>query len=271
LIGDPRGEEAQSLVGFVNAVGYEGQGAYVGRPLAERAFANPDFAFVLIADAIDRPPVEELVQWLRRDYRTARLPVGVMARGERLLKLEDAFAGDRYTTVFPRIHSVEVCGVEVNKLLATAGRDFVDRDERLGQAQAAISSLKTLAEQPAVFAQYNLLSQQGIVIGALDNPALTLTAAALLAHFPTAAAQTALVDFASQSNRPLAERQAAATAFAASVHARGLLLTQAQLAQQYARYNASQSADRPTQELMSSILDAVEAPALSRGDIKKQP
>lgn len=271
LIGHPRGEEAQSLVGFVNALGFEGQGAYVGRVLAERAFANPDFGFVLIADAIDGPPVEELVQWLRRDYRTAHLPVGVMARGERLLKLEDAFAGDRYTTVFPRIYSIDVCGVEINKLLAIAGRDFVDRDERLGQAQAALAALGTLAKQPAVFAQYDLLSQQNTVIAALANPALASAAAALLAQFPTAAAQTALVDFAGQSNRPLADRQAAAGAFATSVRARGILLTQAQLAQQYARYNASQSADKATQELLASILDAVEAPALARGELKKQP
>jgi HEAT repeat protein len=271
LIGHPRGEEAQSLVGFVNSLGFEGQGAYSGRVLAERAFTSSDFAFVLIADAIDGPPVEELVQWLRRDYRTARLPIGVMARGERLLKLEDAFSGDRYTTVFPRIYSVEVCGIEINKLLAIAGRDFVDRDERIAQANAALAALKMLAEQPAVFAQYDLLSQQNIVIAALANPALTTAAAALLTYYPTPAAQTALVDFASQSNRPLADRQAAASAFAESVRARGVLLTQAQIAQQFARYNASQSADKGTQELLGSILDAIEAPALARGELKKLP
>jgi hypothetical protein len=271
LIGHPRGEEAQSLVGFVNALGYGGQGAYIGRVLAELAFANPDFSFLLIADAIDGPPVEELVQWLRRDYRTARLPVGVMARGERLLKLEDAFAGDRYATVFPGIYSIDVCSLEVDKLLTIAGRDFVDRDERLVQAQAALAALTLLAERPATFAQFDLLSQQSTLIGALANPALSKAAATILKYFPTPAAQSALVDFASQPNRPLADRQAAASAFTASVRARGVLLTQAQVAQQFARYNASQTADQGTQELLGSILDVIEAPALARGELKKQP
>ena len=269
LIGHPRGEEAQTLVGFANALGFEGQGAYTGRNLTERAFANPDISVALISDAIDKPPVEELVQWLRRDYRTARLPVGVMARGERLLALEAAFASDPYTTVFPRIHSVEVCAIELKKLTAIAGRNLVNRDERVAQARSALSALKTLAQSSAVFAQYDLQLQESIIIGALDNPALAAEAADVLQYYPTAPAQTALVNAASQSNRSLPDRQAAAAAFAASVKLRGLLLTQSQIAQQYLRYNASQAEDNSTQALFGSVLDAIEAPALARGDFKK--
>jgi hypothetical protein len=108
LIGHPRGEDAQTLVALMNALGYEGEAAYLGRVLAERALANPDFEFILIADAIDNPPVMELVQWLRRDYRTARQPIGVMARGENLQALRDALQDDPFTTVFPRPFPVEV-------------------------------------------------------------------------------------------------------------------------------------------------------------------
>ena len=39
------------------------------------------------------------------------LGTATMARGDRLLKLEEFFADDRYTTVFPRIYSAEVCGM----------------------------------------------------------------------------------------------------------------------------------------------------------------
>jgi HEAT repeat protein len=268
LIGHPLGEEAQSLVGYVNALGYEGEGAYSGCVLIEHAFSDPDFVFALISDAIDAPPVEELVQWLRRDYRTARLPVCVMARGERLLKLEATFAEDRYTIVSPRIYSIDVCGIEINKLLMISGRDFVGQVERLGQAKAALAMLKALAEQPAVFAQYDLLSQEHQIISALANPTLTADAAALLAYFPTAAAQSALVDFASQPSHPLGDRQAAVAAFAASVRARGVLLTKFQIVQQFARYKSSQSADK---ELLGSIVEAIEAPARGRGDLKKRP
>lgn len=270
LIGHPRGEEAQTLVGYANALGYDGEGTYTGRMLADRAFANPDFTCVLVSDAIDGPPVEELVQWLRRDYRTARLPVGVMARSERLLRLEQAFADDRFTTVYPRIHSVEVCDSEINKLKAIAGRNFVDRDEKITAARSALAALETLIKRPAVFAQYDLIRQEPTLIGALSNPALSAQAADLLAYYPTASSQQALVDAASQSTRELVDRQAAAKAFTTSVQAHGLRIGKPQIAQQYVRYNASQTADQPTQELLGAVLDTIETPAIARGDIKPQ-
>jgi hypothetical protein len=261
LVGHPRGEDAQTLVGFMNALGYEGQGAYIGKGLAEQAFVNPDFEFVLIADAIDAPPVKELVQWLRRDFRTARTPVGVMARGELLDDLRESLADDRFTTVFPRLHSVAVAEAEVAKLRAIAGRNYVGRDERIEQARRALAALTVLAKNSDNFGPYELLRQEPAVIHALYNPALTPDAALVLGLLGEPKSQTALVDFASQNTRPLADRQAAAAAFANAVKARGLLLTQPQILAQYDRYNASQTLDKPTQELLSKIIDTIEAPA----------
>jgi hypothetical protein len=267
LVGHPRGEDAQSLVGFANALGYEGEGVSTGRDLAQRAFANPDYEFILVSDAIDSPPVAELVQWLRRDFRTARLPIGVMARGERLDSVRDALSNDPFTTVFPLIHSVEVMTVEVNKLKTIAGRNLVGRDERLAQAHAALRALTILAANPQNLARYDLLRQEPTLIGALNHPALLVDAAAVLSLFGTPQAQTALLDLASQSSRPLADRQAAATALVAAVKSRGLLLTQSQIGQQYARYNASAHLDKPTQVILGSLLDTLEGPALARGEL----
>jgi hypothetical protein len=268
LIGHPRSEDAQTLVALMNELGYEGEAAHLGRVLAERAFANPDFEFILIADAIDIPPVMELVQWLRRDYRTARQPIGVMARGENLQALRDALRDDPFTTVFPRIFSTEVAFREIAKLKEIAGRNLVERDERTAQAQAALAALTILAKDPANFAGYELLRLEPTLIGALSNASFSAEASGVLALLGTPRAQTALVDFASQHSRPLTDRQAAAAGFAAAVKARGLLLTQQQLAQQYARYNVSERLDSETQAVLGSILDAIEAPAIARGDIK---
>jgi hypothetical protein len=269
LVGHPRGEDAQTLVAFANELGYDGQAAYIGRSLAEQAFVNPDIEFVLISDAIDLPPVKELVQWLRRDHRTARTPVGVMARGELLDAARFAFKDDPFTTVFPRIHSSQSAGFEIGRLEALAGRNRVGFDERIEQARAALAALALLAARPANFARFDLLRQETAVIQALNHPALTAEAANVLAAFGTPASQTALVDFASQQTRGLAERQAAAAALAAAIKKRGLFLTQAQIAEQYARYNASERLDKPTQELLGSLLDAMEAPAIARGDLTK--
>jgi hypothetical protein len=269
LVGHPRGEDAQTLVGFANELGYDGQAAYIGRNLAEEAFANPDFEFILISDAIDLPPVKELVQWLRRDYRTARMPVGVMARGELLEDARFAFRDDPFTTVFPRIHTAEAAAFELHKLEVLAGRNLVGRDERLDQASTALATLAQLAAKPENWSRFELLRHEPAVIRALNHPALTADAAKLLALFGPAKSQTALVDFASQNTRDLPERQAAAAAFSAAVQGRGVQLTQGQIAAQYQRYNLSATLDQPTQGLLGSILDAIESPAIARGDLTK--
>jgi len=142
-------------------------------------------------------------------------------------------------------------------------------DERIDQARTALAALAQLAAKPANLARFDLLRQETAVVRALNHPALTADAAKVLAVFGTPNSQTALVDFASQTTRGLAERQAAAAALAAAIKNRGLLLTQAQIAEQYARYNASESLDKPTQELLGQILDVIEAPAVARGDLTK--
>jgi hypothetical protein len=269
LVGHPRGEDAQSLVGFMNALGYEGESAFVGRMLTERAFANPDFDFILIADSIDSPPVEELVQWLRRDFRTARQPIGVMARTERFETLRNTLAGDPFTIVLSPIYSDAVAANNLQQLKAIAGRNLVSPDERIAQARAAFAALTILAKKPATLLQYDLLTLEPAVLLALQNSALTADAAAVLGLFGTPRSQSALIDFASQTTRALSDRQAAASAFVAAVKSRGLLLTQQRIAAQYARYNASEKLDPPTQELLGILLDAIEAPAIDRGELSR--
>jgi hypothetical protein len=277
LIGHPRGEDAQSLVGFMNALGYEGEGVYVGRDFAARAFADPDYSFLLVAGSIDVPPVLELVQWLRRDYRTARQPIGVMARGERFDSMREAFRDDPYTVVFPRIHSTDIAAIEVEKLKAIAGRNLVGSEERLAQARASLEALITLAKNPATLVEYDLLRHESTIIRALNNPYLSDRAAQLLALFATPRAQAALADLASQSSRPLESRQAAVAAFASAVKLRGLRLSQQQVAAQLARYQranaakaSGQAVDEPGCEVLAAVVKAIEAPAIARGELLKQ-
>ena len=70
----------------------------------------------------------------------------------------------------------------------------------------------------------------------------------------------ALVDAASRSTQPLEIRQAAAGAFAHSVHRFGLRLAPSEVLRQYDRYNQSATLDKPTQQLLAQILDAIEGP-----------
>jgi hypothetical protein len=258
IIGHPRGEEAQTLVAYLGSLGIEAEAAFTGRRLAELATSGVDYELLLISGAIDAPPVKELVQWLRRDYRTAGIPIGVMARTDDLQALRYMFENDALTTVFPRIHSTEVATHEVAKVLALAGRNHVAREERLAQARAALAAIARLAESPDGLTRWNLLRHEPALIAALDNPALTAAAAQVLGRLGTPTSQKALVDFASQHARAISERQAAATAFAAAVKTRGLNLTQQQIVTQFDRYNASERQDAQTQAVLASLLDTIE-------------
>jgi hypothetical protein len=54
-------------------------------------------------------------------------------------------------------------------------------------------------------------------------------------------------------------------AFRRSIQARGILLTTQQILRQYDRYNASESQDRSTQQVLGLILDCIEAPSRFAG------
>ncbi|MGI8981354.1 MAG: HEAT repeat domain-containing protein [Pirellulaceae bacterium] len=259
LVGHPRADDGQTLVGYMNEIDYEAEAAYTGKALMQFAVASPDYDFILISDAIDSPGVTELVQQLRKDFRTARLPIGVMARGERLDKMKDAFEDDTLTTVFPRIHDSETAGYEVSRLVALASRNLMTPDERVDQAAAALDALAFLADRAETQPVYDLVRHETSVIRALTAPGLSAEAAKVLGRLATPKCQTALVDFISQHGRPLEDRQAAAAAFDAAVARRGTLLTKAQILLQYDRYNGSATLDPETQAVLGRVLDTLES------------
>jgi len=199
------------------------------------------------------------VQSLRKDFRTARLPIGVMARGERLEKMKDAFEEDTLTTVFPRIHDSEMAGFEVSRLVALAGRNLMTPDERVDQAAAALDALAFLAERSEPQPVYDLVRHETSVIRALTAPGLSAEAARVLGRLATPKCQTALVDFISQHARPIEDRKAAAAALDEAVARRGILLTKAQLLLQYNRYNSSETLDKETQAVLGHVLDTLES------------
>jgi len=259
LIGHPRADDGQTLVGFMNEFDYQAEAAYHGKGLLQFAVASPDYDFILISDAIDTPVLTELVQSLRRDFRTARLPIGVMALGERLEKVKVAFEDDSLTTVFPRIHDSETAAFEVSRLVALAGRNLMTADERVDQATAALDALAFLANRPEPQPVYDLIRHEASVIKALTAPGLSAEAAKVLGLLATPKCQTALVDFLSQHARPIEDRQAAAAAFDEAVARRGIMLTKSQIQLQYDRYNGSETLNKETQAVLGHVLDTLES------------
>jgi len=260
LIAHPRLDQAQTLVGMFNELGFEGDVAQTGKAAMLLATRRQDYEFIILSDVIDDPPVNELLQQLRRNPLSARLPIGLMARQDDYAHMERLTADDPRAETFPRPHDVAGLSLVARRLLGLAGQDLMSHEERMHYAAVALDHLEKLAARADRYPFYDLLRQQGAVEQALTSQQLAPRAARVLGYFGSPLAQRALVAVASQNTRDLRERQAAAQAFDIAVQRRGLLLTQDEILLQYDRYNRSATLDRETQRVLGAVLDAIEAP-----------
>jgi HEAT repeat protein len=258
LIGHPRTQQAQTLVGLLNELGFEADTADSGREMIRLATENPDYEFLLLSDALDHPRVEELIQQLRREPTTAALPAGVMAREPNFKRLQRFTDLDPLADTFPRPHDVAGMNLLARRLLAMGGLGLVSTDWRMYQAGVALDYLAHIAEHRKEYAFYDVLSQQEAIAHALNVPRLTARAARVLGFLGSPDAQRALVMVASQNGRRLSEREAAASAFHVAVHRRGVLLLRREILLQYDRYNRSARLDQGTQRVLGAILDTIE-------------
>lgn len=263
LIGHPRTSAAQSIVGMLDQMGFEAVTATSGRALFLAATSSPDFEMIFLSDAIDDPPLAETLQLLRRDRRTAGVPIALMVREKNLRRLQLATEDDPITAAFPRPHDPSALEFQVRKLIAMAGRDGITDQERVRHASAAMAWLSRLAENPQQYGFYDLLRVEPQIIAALYNGPVPARAAEVLGLLGASPSQTALVQLASQNARPVSLRQAAAEAFDAAARRRGLLLRDKQIDQQYQRYNQSASLDAGTQAVLGQILDTIERELLA--------
>jgi CheY-like chemotaxis protein len=261
LIGDPRAEVARTLAGLFTELGFQVDTHVTGRPLLLQAFTSPDYVFLLVSDAIDRPGYRALIQTLRRDPRTGDLPIGLMVRAIYEAPGSPLVESDPLTLAFGQPQTAEDVARDTRRLLEAAGRRHVPLEHRLDQASFALDALVQLAQDPDRYHFYDLLRVEGAVRQALMHSPLAAQAAHLLGLFGTPSAQQALVEYAGTHAHPLAHRQAAVEGFRAAVERRGVLLTAAQLRRQYDWYNASEVLDGETQQVLASILDIIEAPS----------
>lgn len=261
LIVHPRSSEAQSLVGMLDEIGYVADVAVTGRVAFERASEQPDYEFILVSDAIDSPPVRDLLAELRGDARTADIPVGLMARSDNLARFRQLAASDPRMEIFPRPHDVQGISFQSRRLLELADRRLVVEGERLGQALASIDWLERIAANRSSYQFYDIFRYEDEVLTALYVSELSIGAAKVLGHLATARAQQELVEFTSQAHRPIKQRRIAAEAFDLAVEVRGTLLTTSQIHRQYDRYNQSATQSEETQQVLGALLDTMESRA----------
>jgi CheY-like chemotaxis protein len=265
LVVHPRSEEAQSMAGLANALGYEADTATNGRRAFELASHSPDYEIILIHSAIDRPRADELVAQLRRDRRTAAVPIGLIAT------LDDRDRVRRFARAVPMAEAFlqpqreEEMKLFCEQLAALSGRDHVSTAERKAQAAAALDWLQKLSGQSQ--AVFDVRRQEPAIGRVLYVPELSAAAATVLGNLGTASSQSRLLELAGSATQPLAARQAAADAFGRSVRKYGILLSREQIMAQYDLYNANAGRHGETHEVLGKILDALE----NRGEAASSP
>lgn len=259
IVADPRTEEAQRVGGMLLELGYEVEMANDGDDLFQLAANFPDTELVIITPALDRPTTIETLSLLRRDARTAHLPVAVVANLQQFRRAERIVYGDNLAEALVRPHETSALQAELAPLMARARDGLTPVTVRTEQTKAALEWLASLSEKSGWL--FDLHHAASAARRTLHDQRMTAPATKFLGHLGTHADQRALADLASHGSRELVQRQAAATALRASLARRGVQLTTNEVHEQYARYNRSDIESPESQAVLGSILDALEARA----------
>jgi hypothetical protein len=199
----------------------------------------------------------EVVYQLHTADRTAGVPILIASSVPRLDAAQRIAASDPFVVAAPRPHGPGALASLVEQTVALTARPLAPKEERTAQAAQALTWLAALLTNGAPYDE--LQRDAALVNRTLLNPELAGPSLAVLAALGTADSQTALLDYASGYTLPIESRRSAAAAFAASVSRHGLHLTRDEVLRQYDRYNASETADADTQQVLSQILDVIES------------
>ena len=262
FVAHPLPARGQFITGLLNQAGYYAEKVHQGKSLIDLVRKQTDCDLVLISNTISNPTIGEIIQRFRDDPRTASISIGILANPENLERVKMLATMDPLTDVVGRPNTVENLAFYLARLEHLGSVHHVGAEERSAQARTVMQRTAKLLEQTDQYSFYDLYRQEPAFISAVSVPSLTRYASPILGSFATATSQKALVNTASRNSLDLVSRQAAAQAFGLAVQKRQLLLTQKEILRQYDRYNASETLDKQTQQVLGGILNSIERRAL---------
>lgn len=247
---------ASDWAGQLRGLGYDATPATTGREALQAAVLAPRLALVLVDSEVSRPNLREVLYQLRGNTATVGVPAAVLSSGPHWETVEHLAENDPLLLAAVRPHDAAEFKAIVEQLaeLEASLGSAADRNRQAAQALEWIAALLA-AGHP----YDELLREAGFATQTLYSPDLFEPSLKLLAELGLASSQQTLLDFASDSAVPLESRQKAARAFAANVEHHGKLVTPSQVAAQFDRYNASETADRDTQQVLGYLLDVLES------------
>jgi CheY-like chemotaxis protein len=257
IVAMPTNLMATDVAGMLAAHGFEADATNTGRETIDRARELADLEMIFVDMGIAGPDIRQVLYELRTAPETGEVPIALLAADGRLSAAKRLAGEHERVIAIPRPHTTEVLGRSVTALDKLAAQDTVAAGQRASQAVQALTWLAKLLASDQSF--YDLHHTAQTIEAALYRPDAAKLAVAALSQLGTPESQQLLVDFASERAVPIDARTQAADAFRASVAKFGVLLTTDEILTQYARYNASAAADSQTQQVLSTLLDAIES------------
>jgi hypothetical protein len=251
--------QASNWAGQLRGLGYEATPVRTGRDALEAATdpaTSPRLAVIVLDSDIGQPLLGEVVYQLRTSDRTAQVPILICSSAPRLATAHLIAQNNPLVLAMPRPHAEDALAALVEQALALAGRPPAAKEVRTAQAAQALAWLAKLLAEGSPYDELRRdasLVNRTMHVNELSGPSL-----ALLATLGTAESQAALADFVSAQSLPIESRRQALAALATNVQRAGLQLSRDQILRQYDRYNASETADPETQQVLGQALDVIE-------------
>jgi len=259
LVGHNKSDSGQTFAALLNDNGAWGESVSNARDFYRQATGNPDIEMLFITDTLNRPHYAELIQQLRSDWRTRRLPIAFLFRDhERNKRVSFRLPDDDLLLSSPFSTQPDLVATNVVNLRNLYDPWQLSNVDRRRHAASAIRWIAKVSGDRETYSFCDLGAQQESLIRILYIPGFAENVSTILAGLGTPNSQRELVDFASQSGLPIADREKVVQAFADSVETSGTLLTSVEIRQQYDRYNASKTESKDTQEVLGAILDVIE-------------
>lgn len=257
LVVDVGPARARDIGGVLGSAGYAVETTATSRDAVHLIANDPDFELVLMYRPFMTAEQGALLARLRANPRTARLPVVVYCEPNDVVRTESFLSDDRFAAAIHQPRTVEMLTTQLQRF-DPAGL-VTPAAERTAQAQASLTAIARLSAGGGRLWNFRPFEER--IAAEAWSSTVGRHAVAVLGNLGTPTAQRTLVDVAAATLQPIEHRRAAGAAFAASVVRHGLLLTSAEVLRQYDRYNASETLDRPTQQVLATILDVIEARA----------
>lgn len=266
LVGHKQIPVARELALTLGDLGVAGRSAGDGKEFFQEATSDSNLQYLFLCDSLQYPDYLELIQLLRADWRTKRIPLVVMVERDDVKRAERLAEADARTIVI----SLTLDQPAIGRLLERMKRSFepwqLTREQGDAQSDFAVSWLLKVASDRTAYRFYNLNEHQQDLTDMLYASGHSLEAIRLLGRLGSALAQRNLLSFASESEFPAELRQEAVRAFEDAMKRNGVLLTTQEITLQYERYEASAEESGESQRILGRILDLIENYRTSRGE-----